>query len=279
MDKVIAGVLIAISSVGTFLGVIPEKIIHDGSRTGERVGYSSYCHPEQGFVIYENEKMPFTTDDGKSVLWTKGDIDCYKESQLALTAIHIPINQAKETAAPKQAVTQPSQSGTRTGNIVSYKEFCKGGMEISVYENELITKTTSDGQTFSMTKDDWACFEKVKNVTSQQTQPNQAQGKLSVSIPCTTAVGSYTSYGNTQEEALSYCSKLQQDALTRQQQNQNTLDSIKQGYSNVVNQTFQLKPAPTIAPIPTSKPLPPIPKEPYCTYYRNSYGAVAQICN
>lgn len=62
-----------------------SQALHDGSRTGSRVGYQSYCHPEQGIVIYENEKMVFTTDEGKQVLWTQGDIDCYKKKQLEIT--------------------------------------------------------------------------------------------------------------------------------------------------------------------------------------------------
>jgi len=75
------------SKTGAFTNFLDRisksRISHDGSRTGPRVSYSSYCHPKQGFIIYENEKMPFTKNDGEMVLWTQGDIDCYKQKMLA----------------------------------------------------------------------------------------------------------------------------------------------------------------------------------------------------
>lgn len=66
--------------------------------------------------------------------------------------------------------TQTTQG--RTGRIVKYKEYCKGGKEISVYESELITKKAADGNTYSMTKDDWDCSERdQKQKQNPPTQP------------------------------------------------------------------------------------------------------------
>lgn len=97
----IVGALVLTGTVAVKEGLISvdlsEKITHDGSRTGARVGYQSYCNPEQGVVIYENEKMPFVTDEGENVLWTKGDIDCYKERKLAEKNIQVP----PPTSTPK----------------------------------------------------------------------------------------------------------------------------------------------------------------------------------
>lgn len=56
MDKFLGVLLSIVASIGISLGITPEKITHDGSFTGPRVGYQSYCHPEQGFVIYEMKR-------------------------------------------------------------------------------------------------------------------------------------------------------------------------------------------------------------------------------
>lgn len=64
----------------------------------------------------------------------------------------------------------PKNDGSRTGRIVKYKEWCKGGIEISVYENELLTKKSSDGGTYSMTQGDWDCYEKFLASKNRQTK-------------------------------------------------------------------------------------------------------------
>jgi len=48
--------------------------------------------------------------------------------------------------------------GTRTGQIVPYHDWCNNE-DISVYQNELITKRSSDGNVYSMTAGDWECYE------------------------------------------------------------------------------------------------------------------------
>lgn len=151
-------IVLAAVALNQTLLLSPEKITHDGSRTGNRVGYKSYCYPEQGFVIYENEKMPFVTDEGEEVLWTQGDIDCYQKQQEEKD-----LPTPTSTPYPKtntQKVNNITHDGSRTGKIIKYKEYCKGGQEISVYESELITKKAADGNTYSMTKEDWACSER-----------------------------------------------------------------------------------------------------------------------
>jgi len=50
------------------------------------------------------------------------------------------------------------QIPSRTGKIISYHEWCTG-KDILVYENELITRKSADGNTYSMTQGDWDCYE------------------------------------------------------------------------------------------------------------------------
>jgi hypothetical protein len=84
-------------------GITEAMTLHDGSKTGKRVSYQSFCNPDQGFVIYENEKMTFVTDEGENVLWTQGDIDCYNQKKvLGLQQAATPIPTAKAT--PKSSV-------------------------------------------------------------------------------------------------------------------------------------------------------------------------------
>ena len=61
----------------------------------------------------------------------------------------------------KLAYTSNSGSNegpSRTGRIISYHEWC-GDKDISIYENELITKKSSDGNIYTMTQGDWDCYE------------------------------------------------------------------------------------------------------------------------
>lgn len=51
-----------------------------------------------------------------------------------------------------------NQSPSRTGKIISYHEWC-ANKDISVYENELITQKSSDGNFYTMTQGDWDCYE------------------------------------------------------------------------------------------------------------------------
>ncbi len=47
---------------------------------------------------------------------------------------------------------------SRTGRIVPYNDWCNN-KDISVYENEIIVKKSSDGNIYGMTVDDWDCYE------------------------------------------------------------------------------------------------------------------------
>jgi uncharacterized protein YkwD len=62
---------------------------------------------------------------------------------------------------PYIANTTPS----RTGAIVSYREWCTG-KNIQVYENEIIVKKSSDGKTYGMTTTDWTCYENSLKTTN-----------------------------------------------------------------------------------------------------------------
>lgn len=71
---------IALGSVPSSVGSVPKDvqqlITHDGTRTGPIVDYFEFCAGKT-ISIYENERLPYTVD-GKTILITKGDIDCYE---------------------------------------------------------------------------------------------------------------------------------------------------------------------------------------------------------
>lgn len=63
----------------------------------------------------------------------------------------------KQAYASKQTSSQ-NQGPSRTGRIIPYHEWC-GNKDISIYENELIIKKSSDGNIYTMTQGDWDCYE------------------------------------------------------------------------------------------------------------------------
>ncbi len=112
----------------------------------------------RGYITVENLYT-------KKVLYS--NIDFAPSPTLAPSSIPIPTPEPTRVPTTTNNLqgtnnqAQVTEDGSRTGRIVKYKEFCKGGQEISVYENELITrKALSDGKTYSMTKDDWDCSDK-----------------------------------------------------------------------------------------------------------------------
>ncbi|OGE29963.1 hypothetical protein A3C59_02490 [Candidatus Daviesbacteria bacterium RIFCSPHIGHO2_02_FULL_36_13] len=229
MREAISALLVVVTSFTTFLGITPEKVTHDGSRTGTRVSYQSYCHPEQGFVIYENEKIPFTTNEGESVLWTKGDIDCYKLG-LKVTPIPTP----KPSQRQVKGVTQTNQDaqesgkaqaiihdGSRTGPIVDYFELCTG-KTIKIYENERVPYKRITGETVYSTQADIKCYENQINQLKASDQnkqpyvptpPNNTSTDLKPLISCVvnySCTGSSFTYQVSQE----LCSSFQQQAAS-----------------------------------------------------------------
>lgn len=300
----ILGALVLTSTVVVKEGLIPldlsEKITHDGSRTGARVGYQSYCNPEQGVVIYENEKMPFITDEGEQVLWTQGDIDCYKERKLAEKNNQVPIPTSTPKPKPttdldpivtclihkdcgggsiqlknsicsnstccqigdkrifyqsKSKCTQDQAiGGSRTGKIVKYKEYCSGGVEISVYDNELVTKKASDGNTYSMTQKDWGCFE-----NSLKNKPNQAittTNSKPVGVATITCVMPYGTFQVPQVHCDNAKAILRDQESIKKNFNEN-MERIRQEsdrkLEEIRNRTFQ--PSYTVPTFPTPIPL------------------------
>jgi len=57
-----------------------------------------------------------------------------------------------------QRTISQNETPSRTGKIISYHEWCTN-KDISIYENELITKKSSDGNIYTMTQGDWDCYE------------------------------------------------------------------------------------------------------------------------
>lgn len=220
-----------VTSVTTFLGIVPEKVTHDGTKTGERVGYQSYCYPEQGFVIYENEKIPFITDEGKSVLWTRDDVDCYKKNQIAIKK-DTGSKTTATTATSKTKIPQPVSNNSDP--VVTCNNPNCGPISIPKSQCSDVV-----GYVCCQLGNKWSWYASRDQCTKDQTaKQNPSDNKRLVTITCTTIYGTYTSYGNTHEEASAYCSKLQQEALKGGEQNKALLDDIKQGYNGIMNQTF-----------------------------------------
>lgn len=59
------------------------------------------------------------------------------------------------------AVAMP-ETPSRSGRIIDYHEWCTN-TEIKIYEYELITKESSDGNIYTMTQGDWDCYENYLN--------------------------------------------------------------------------------------------------------------------
>lgn len=240
MKELFVALLTVVTSVTTSLGITP-KVTHDGSRTGERVGYQSYCHPEQGFVIYENEKMPFKTDEGESVLWTQGDINCYKQKKLEQTALKIPLPTPASNVptAPQQTVTH---DGSRTGKIIDYSSLCEGKV-IKVYENELVPYKRITGETIYTTQGDIRCYEaqitQLRQANSGQTN-GSGQSQL-VKVPCDTGIGSNNyGLGYTKEEADKDCQRLKNQAQQLlSNNNQNSTSYTPPSNTNSNNTSLQ----------------------------------------
>lgn len=277
MKEAIAAFLAVVTSVTTFLGVVPEKITHDGSRTGERVGYSSYCHPEQGFVIYENEKMPFVTDEGKHVLWTQGDISCYKERKLQAktnptpTLKTSPQGQVQGVTSNNQNAQQPKHDGSRTGRIIDYHALCEGKV-IKVYENELVPYKRITGETIYTTKGDIKCYEdqisQLKNATfGTQNIPYQPS---TTSIPTITCLLPYGTYQIPQADCDNIKAILSSAGSTKRdfdEENKRILQESSQKLNEIVNRKYE--PQYTTPTFPTPEPL---KIEVPCTKHYQPYG-------
>jgi hypothetical protein len=105
----------------------------------------------------------------------------YREYQLKRTTLGL--KTSTQIASPTAILTPiPTQTPkttakvvpSRTGAIINYHEWCTQ-KDISVYQNELITKKSSDGKIYSMTQGDWDCYEKYlasKNSGSTNTTTN-----------------------------------------------------------------------------------------------------------
>jgi uncharacterized protein YkwD len=61
------------------------------------------------------------------------------------------------SALPFNLNSLPTTS--RSGQIVSYHDWCNN-KDTSVYQGELITLRSTDGNVYSMTREDWVCYEK-----------------------------------------------------------------------------------------------------------------------
>lgn len=110
------------------------------------------------FILFLSQQKLFSdsSQDISDIQNVKGEY-----TQQDITPSPIPsVSPSSEPTSIPTILPSPKYDGTRTGGIIKYKEWCKNNQEISIYENELITKQASDGNTFTMTQGDWDCYEK-----------------------------------------------------------------------------------------------------------------------
>lgn len=176
------------------------------------------------------------------------------------------------TITPKKINTEqfsPKYDGSRTGNIISYKEWCTG-KQISIYENELTKGVANDGKTYYMTVGDWNCYDKNSLVAKQLSNTQTNYPPCIVYYP---SLGYSKTYNYT---SPSDCSYWQQIANTTTQQlslpkieiaepyqySQEYLDSIEKFNKEIS------KPLPTPFVLPTPTPTSP----PSGCFGSNCYG-------
>jgi len=171
----------------------------------------------------------------------------YKEYQLKKATLGM------ETTAPTTPTFSPIPTPTlkpipvvqktmapgvpsRTGAIISYHEYCTN-KDISIYQNELITKKSSDGKTYSMTQGDWNCYEKYL-ASKNSGSTNTANTYVPTNYYSCTLCYHYISGDNCSTFNYSYKTKAECDA------EQASLDATY--YPNKPKTTTT--PAPTISP-------------------------------
>lgn len=138
--------------------------------------------------------------------WVSTEAGCLELQKGSDTPTIFPVKQQTNTSQTN------TNNGSRTGSIISYKEYCSG-KEISVYANEIFTKVSPfDGKTYSMTQGDWDCY-------SKNSQGKSANIDTSSSPPCTVYYNilklTRTYTGLSSEE----CTKLKNDAYIPQANN------------------------------------------------------------
>lgn len=179
--NVLTGVTILIQSIGYVVGIKSDL--------------PNFNNPSPPPIIIASP-TPSSASDLKLNKDNSLDTNKKNDSKISNTVQNINSNEAAK------------KDGSRTGRIVKYKEYCKGGQEISVYESELITRKASDGNTYSMTKDDWDCSDKnaliAKNRQGQTSRPNSTLQNNTNSNPGEPIVDCILSYG-TYQVYKSYC--------------------------------------------------------------------------
>ncbi len=125
--------------------------------------YDQYVAPYGNYRIYEDFAGGNTPQEvikswegspghRLSILEPKATVGCsYAHGGFAVIELGYKQSYAQKT-------TSYNQTPSRTGKIISYHEWCSN-KDISIYENELITKKSSDGNTYTMTQGDWECYE------------------------------------------------------------------------------------------------------------------------
>ena len=90
----------------------------------------------------------------------------YKDTGVAVTYTHSGTSlmlvqhfgSKRKVYSNDTAPTDSNRTPSRTGRIIPYHDWCNN-KDLSVYENEIIVKKSSDGNTYGMTADDWSCYE------------------------------------------------------------------------------------------------------------------------
>lgn len=99
--------------------------------------------------VYEETGVGVIYPTTNSYLFSRGSL---------IVVQHFGTQMKSYVGTPARTNAINNQLPSRTGEIIKYHDWCNN-KDISIYQNEIIVKKSSDGNTYGMTKDDWECYE------------------------------------------------------------------------------------------------------------------------
>jgi len=105
----------------------------------------------------ENILKSVYEETGVGVVYSTKDTYLFKRGSLVVVQ-HFGTQMKSYFGSSARTEAANNKIPSRTGEIIKYHDWCNN-KDISVYQNEIIVKKSSDGNTYGMTKDDWECYE------------------------------------------------------------------------------------------------------------------------
>lgn len=105
----------------------------------------------------ENILKVYYEETGVGVVYSTKDSYLFNRGSLVVVQ-HFGTRMKSYTDSLVNTGVTNNQIPSRTGEIIKYHDWCNN-KDISIYQNEVIVKKSSDGNTYGMTKEDWECYE------------------------------------------------------------------------------------------------------------------------